>query len=259
MYDTSRGVGEAKEAFADLGVEVTDSDGSLRSSMPVLKEVATKIAAMTNETEQAAYAGKIFGTRYGTQLMPLLKLGASGIDELMQKAKDLNITVSTEAATAAAEFTDRMKDIKDSLAGAGRSIGEILIPSLTKFAEKIVETIKKMTEWAKEHPKLIEWTVKIGATLGVLAAVGGPILMAVSAFMKMKGAIAVVGTALKVVGSLALTNPIGMAIAAAGALYIAWTTNFGGIRDFTLAVVDKVKEALGWLWDKVKWVLEKLG
>lgn len=259
MYDTSRGVGEAKEAFADLGVEVTDSNGSLRSSMPVLKEVATKIAAMTNETEQAALAGKIFGTRYGTQLMPLLKLGASGIDELMQKAKDLNITISTEAATAAAEFTDRMKDIKDSLAGAGRSIGEILIPSLTKFAEKIVEIIKKMTEWAKTHSKLIEWIVKIGATLGVLAAVGGPLLIAVSAFMKMKGAIIAVGTALKVVGSLAITNPIGMAIAAAGALYVAWTTNFIGIRDFTLAVVDKVKEALGWLWDKIEWVLEKLG
>jgi len=194
MYDTSRGVGESKEAFRDLGVEVVNADGSLRSSMPVLLEVATKIAAMTNETEQAAYAGKIFGSRYGTQLMPLLKLGASGIDELMNKAKELNITISTDAASAAAKFNDKLTDLKDSLSGMGRSIGDILIPSLTEMGEKVVENIKKMTEWAKEHPKLIEGITKLGAGLGALAMVGGPVLMAAAAFSKIKEAMIAIST-----------------------------------------------------------------
>lgn len=177
IYDTSMGVGEAKDVFEKLDVSVVNADGSLRSSMPVLKEIATKIAAMTNETEQAAYAGKIFGTRYGTQLMPLLKLGASGIEELMEKAKELGITMTTEAATAAAEFTDRMTDLKGSLAGAGRMIGDTLIPAITPLIEKATEIVVKIKEWAEENSELVEKIFKWAAALGVTLAVLGPILV----------------------------------------------------------------------------------
>ena len=259
MSDAAQGVGESLEAFEYLNIEVLDTEGNLRDTIDVLKEAATKLAAMTDETKQIALATEIFGARYGTQLLPLLKEGGAGIEALMEKAKKLNIVISTESAKAAADFTDRLADLKESIAGAGRDIGDILIPPLTKLAEKAIEIVKKIKNWADAHKPLVEILVKVGATLGVLAAVGGPILMAISAFMKMKGAIAAVGVALKVLGGLATTNPIGMVIMAVGALYLAWTTNFGGIRDFVLAVVEKVTEALGWLWDKVKWVLEKLG
>jgi len=259
MNDAAQGVGESLEAFKYLNINVTDTKGNLRDTIDVLKEAATKLAGMTDETKQVALATEIFGARYGTQLLPMLKEGGAGIEALMKKAKELGIVMSTEAARKAAEFNDRMTDLKESLSAAGRGIGEILLPTLIKLSERAIEIIKRVKEWADAHKPLVEIIVKVGATLGVLAAVGGPILLAVSAFMKMKAAITVIGGALKVLGGLAATNPIGMVIAAAGALYLAWTNNFGGIRDFTLEVVEKVKEALGWLWDKVKWVLEKLG
>ena len=257
MDDMSMGVGEAKDAFEFLGIKVTDTEGKLRPTIDVLKEAATKLADMTDETKQISLATDIFGARYGTQLLPMLKEGGAGIEALMEKAKELGVVMSTEAAAKAAEFNDRLTDLKESIGAAGRGIGEILIPPLTKLAEKAIEIIKKIKDWADAHKPLVEIIIKVGATLGVLAAIGGPILMAVSAFMKVKVAITAVSIAAK---ALAISSgPIGWLILAAGALYLAWTTNFGGIRDFTLKVVDKVKEALGWLWDKVKWVLEKLG
>ena len=259
MNDAAQGVGESLEAFEYLNIEVLDTEGNLRDTVDVLKEAATKLAAMTDETKQIALATEIFGARYGTQLLPMLKEGGAGIEALMKKAKELGVVMSTEAAAKAAEFNDRLTDLKESIGAAGRGIGEILMPTLIKLAEKAIEIIKKIKDWAEAHKPLVEMIIKVVATLGVLAAVGGPVLMAVSVFMKMKGAIAAVGVALKVLGGLATTNPIGMVIMAVGALYLAWTTNFGGIRDFVLAVVEKVTEALGWLWDKVRWVLEKLG
>jgi len=194
MDDASKGTGEAKEAFEELGISVVDVEGNLRPTIDVLKEAATKIAAIENPTKQAALAMEIFGARSGTQLIPLLKMGGAGIEELMEKAKELGITMSTEAASAAAEFKDRLTDLKGSLAGAGRAIGEVLIPPLTTLAEKAIEIVKKIKEWADAHKPLIEAIILIGAKLGVLAAVGGPILMAVSAFMKMQGAITALGT-----------------------------------------------------------------
>ena len=259
LKDAADGTGLAKDAFEELGISVVDSEGNLRDTVDVMKEAATKLSKMTDETKKVALAGEIFGKRYGSQLLPMLKMGGQGIEDLMKQAEKLNLTITDKAAKAAANFKDEMTKLTGSIAGLGRDIGNILIPHLTELSKRAVEVVKNITAWSKEHPELISGIIKAIAVLGVLAAVGGPILIAVSAFMKMKGAIIAVGTALKLIGSLALTNPIGMAIAATGALYLAWTTNFGGIRDFTIAVVDKVKEALGWLWDKVKWVLEKLG
>ena len=187
----------------------------------------------------------------------MLKEGGAGIEALMEKAKELGVVMSTEAAAKAAEFNDRLTDLKESIGAAGRGIGEILIPPLTKLAEKAIEIIKKMKDWADAHKPLVEIIIKVGATLGVLAAIGGPILMAVSAFMKMKGAITAISIAMKAL--YISSGPIGWLILAAGALYLAWTTNFGGIRDFTLKVVDGIKKVLGWLWDKVLWLGEKLG
>jgi len=260
MDDVSQGIGEAKDAFEFLDIAVVDTTGNLRPTMDVLKEAATKLAKMTDETKQVALATDIFGARYGTQLLPMLKEGGDGIEALMEKAKELGIVMSTEAAAKAAEFNDRITDLKESVGGMGRSIGEILIPPLIKFSEKAIEIIKRIKEWADAHKPLVEMLVKVGATLGVMAAVGGPILLAVSAFLKMKVAIIAVGAAVKMVAAFFLySGPIGWIIAAVGALALAWTTNFGGIRDFTITVVGKITEALGWLWDKVKWVLEKLG
>ncbi len=177
MDDASRGIGEGLDAFRELDIAVTDTEGNLRSTVDVLKEAATKISAIEDPTKQAAYAMDLFGSRAGPQLLPLLKMGEAGIDELMKKAKELGITITTEAATAAAEFTDRMTDLKGSLAGAGRMIGDTLIPAITPLIEKATEIVVKIKAWAEENSELVEKIFKWAAALGVTLAVLGPILI----------------------------------------------------------------------------------
>ena len=229
IKDAADGTGTAKDAFEELGISVIDSEGNLKSTVEVMKEAATKLAEMGDKTRQAALAGEIFGTRYGTQLLPMLKAGGDGIEELMQKAKDLNIVVSTEAATAAAEFTDRMTELKGSLGAAGREIGDALIPALTPLVEKITEIVGKVVTWAKENPELVTSIIKVVAVIGAAAAVGGPILMAATAFSGIATAIGLI------------CSPIGLVIAAVAGLAIAWKTNFMGIQDKTKAVIEFLK------------------
>ena len=259
MDDYSKGIGEAKDAYEELNISVTDADGNLRDTVDVFKEIATKISAIENPTKQASIAIDIFGGRAGPQLLPMLKMGEKGIDDLMRKAEELGISLSTKEAKAAAEFTDRLTDLKGSVAGVGREIGFVLMPILTDLAEKVIVIIKKVKDWAEAHEPLVKLIVTVGAAVGALALVGGPILMAISVISKLKVAIVAVGAAIKVVTIAMASNPLGLAILATGALYTAWVTNFAGIRDFTLAVVDGVKKALGWLWDKIEWLGKKLG
>jgi len=183
IKETSDGAGIAKDAFEELGISVIDIEGNLRPTVDVMKETATKLAAMDDETRKVALAGEIFGSRYGSQLLPMLKIGGEGIEELMEKAKELGITMSTEAATKAAEFTDAMTDLKGSLAGAGRMIGDTLIPAITPFIEKATEIVVKIKEWAEENRPLVENIFKWAAGLGLALAVIGPILMLLPALI----------------------------------------------------------------------------
>ncbi len=177
MDDASMGIGEGMEAFELLNIAVMDSEGKLRSTVDVLKEAATKISAIEDPTKQAALAMDLFGARAGPQLLPLLKMGEEGIEDLMKKAEELGITITTEAATAAAEFTDRMTDLKGGLAGAGRMIGDTLIPAIIPLIEKVTEIVVKIKEWAEENKPLVENIFKWGAALGVALMVLGPIAM----------------------------------------------------------------------------------
>ena len=175
MDDASNGIGLGKEAFDELGISVVDFEGDLRPTIDVLKEAATKIAEIDNPTKQAALAMDLFGSRAGPKLLPLLKQGEGGINDLMEKAKELNGVISTESATAGADFTDRMNDLKVSLAGVGRTIGDILIPAVTPFIEKATEIVGKITEWAEENETLVTNLTKWGGILGVVLLVLGPI------------------------------------------------------------------------------------
>jgi len=256
MDDASKGIGLGMEAFKELDISVTDSDGNLRSTIDVLKEAAAKISEIENPTKQAALAMDLFGARAGPELLPLLKAGEGGIEELMNRAKELGITMSTEAATKAAEFTDRMTDLKGSLAGAGRTIGDTLIPAIIPLVEKVTEIVGKVVAWTKENPELVATITKVVAVVGVAAAVGGPILMLVSAFNILAPAIALVGTI--------ATGPIGLLIIAVAAIIAIWK-NWDVIVEFVSGFVEKIvtflKElktmAVQKVTEMIDWIVQK--
>ncbi|GAJ19529.1 unnamed protein product, partial [marine sediment metagenome] len=130
MDDASMGIGEGMEAFKLLDIAVMDSEGKLRSTVDVLKEAATKISAIEDPTKQAALAMDLFGARAGPQLLPLLKAGEEGIEELMNKAKELGIVVSTEAAVF------NTIAVKAPVTAAPATVA--ILPIFPIFSEKLV-------------------------------------------------------------------------------------------------------------------------
>ena len=148
MVDYSRGIGLAKRTFEELGLTVMDSTGKMKGTSAFLLEVSDKIKNMTDETKKAAFISEIFGAKAGTQLLPLLKLGSGGIQELMDKAKELGVVMTTSEAAIAADYTDTMTDMMGAVKGAQRVIGIELLPVLKDVAEDI-------TAWVTANRALI--------------------------------------------------------------------------------------------------------
>ena len=104
-YDALRGLSTAVDAFADLGINIYAADGQLKGTEQLFMESAEALSKMENNTKKAALATVVFG-RAGTSLLPMLRDGPEGLLAVMEEAKKLGIVMSTEDATAAAQFAD---------------------------------------------------------------------------------------------------------------------------------------------------------
>lgn len=162
-FDAAHGMKEQADTFALLGVSVQDASGGMRSGTEIFRDIAESIAAMDDPTAQAALAMRVFG-RSGAELLPLLKSGGAGIDELMQRAEKLGLVMSDQAARDAEEFGDAIDDLKLSAKGVAIAIGEAAFGT-TEYAKKIAEAVGGVSTWIREHETAVQ----------VIAAVSGGI------------------------------------------------------------------------------------
>lgn len=137
-------------------------------------------------------------------------------------AEDLETIAGAAGATQKAfEIQNRSFQAQaDSLKNKGMAIlieaGMVLVPILIDLAEAVTPLVGRLKEL---NPEWIKFGLLIGGALFLL----GPLLT-------------VIGSVTTVVG--ALVSPLGAAALAVGALGLAWQTNFLGIKDMSLQLID---------------------
>ena len=135
--DMSRGIGEARREFEDLGIDVMDSNGNLREMEDLVLEVADRFSQMEDGTRKTAMAQRLFG-RSGSEMIPMLNKGAAGIKEMTDEARAMGIVFSKESAKACEEFNDNITRLKGTLRGLTQDIGNMVIPAMTDMMSMIL-------------------------------------------------------------------------------------------------------------------------
>jgi len=166
--ESSEGKGAAKE-LKDLGVELKNSDGSLKSSTQLFEEVGFGIAKIKDPIERAGVASKFFGKSYAN-LLPLFAEGEEGIAALKQEAEDLGIVFDDAFLNNSDEINDNITKLKGGLTGIAKAALAPLLPHLVSFTKQGVEIVKGIVKWVK-GTKLLQ-AITIGfAAKGVMALV----------------------------------------------------------------------------------------
>jgi hypothetical protein len=142
MADASTGSGKAAESFQQLGINVKNQDGTLKSQREVLEEIADRFAGMEDGARKSALAQDILG-RSGTQLIPLLNGGAQGIRDMADESDRLGNTISTRTAKSAEEFNDNITRLTTVMGGLARTIAGPVIESLAKFTTAMFDAWKQ--------------------------------------------------------------------------------------------------------------------
>lgn len=138
MADVAQGSKEAAAVFDSLGVKVKNSDGSLRSSEQVLKDIAQRFSEFEDGSTKTAYAVEIFG-RAGAKLIPLLNSGRDGLAEMAEEARQLGVVFDEKAAKAAERFNDNLTRLGQVARGLKIELFQGLIQPLTEITQRFLE------------------------------------------------------------------------------------------------------------------------
>lgn len=133
MDSAREGTGAAAEAYAKLGVSVTNADGSLRDQEQVYWEVIDALGNISNETERDALAMDILG-KSAKELNPLIEAGSDTMAQLAQEAHDTGYVMSDETLEAFGAFDDQMQRFNNATDNAKHSLGGVLLPLLGDLA-----------------------------------------------------------------------------------------------------------------------------
>lgn len=163
----------------DISKLPTDTEGAFQSIIIALSQVE-------DSTLQAYYANEIFGERMATELIPLLKKGASGIKEFSNEFEQVGY-LSNEQVKQLSQVDNELNRVSQQFQNAKTQLGIALIPVLESFARilenVIVPAIKKVADGFDKLPEPMK-DVMTGALL--LIAALSPVLLLIS---KITGAI----------------------------------------------------------------------
>ena len=140
MTEANTGVGDGAVVFDTLGVSVKNADGSMKSTQDVLLQVANVFANLEDGAVKTSLAVKLFG-KSGMDMIPMLNLGAAGINQLTAEAERLGLKLSTETARSAEAFNDNLTALKASSSALGISLSREFLPELINISNAMREAV----------------------------------------------------------------------------------------------------------------------
>ena len=249
---------KAAACMEQLGLDVYDSEGNMRSLNDILGDLNTSMDGMT-AAEKSNIIGQIFNKTDLSSVNALLANTGSTWDDLQQSIIDSGGAAQQMADTQLDNLQGQITILKSALEGLAISFGELLLPAI----KMIVGWVQKFVDWLNG---MDEGTKKVVTTIALLAAALGPVLIvigkvvsAVGTIMtivpKVAGVINTVKTAFAALNTTMLANPIFLIIAAITALVAAfiylWNTN-EDFRQFWINLWENVKEVAIAVWEAIK-------
>lgn len=253
----------AREALNELGVEITDSDGKMKSLSEIIGLLNKSTEGMT-DAQKAAMVSTIFGTEATSGMLSLMESGPEKIKKMT--------TALEESGGASKKAADEMLDgwagsltkMESSLDVATKSLVNSLAPAIEKVASAVEKASNAFTSLNPKTQAIIGGTAALVTVGLILATVFGLILSAVGSvigvfgrFMPMLfGSAGQAGLLTKTLTLLRgaftfLTGPIGIVIGVISLLVLALVKTYQEhegfrtkVNEVWTTVTDKISSAV---------------
>jgi len=271
-----RGTGESLAFFKGLDIEFQKSNGELRDTEDILRDIADRFKDAPDGPEKTVAAMRLLGEEAGPLMINMLNDGSAGLDEMAKKAERLGVVISEEDAVAMEEFNNSIADVMTGLQGIAQAITTALLPVLKPLVDsaidfvvanrelvktKAITFLKQAGEAVKGFFNIIVKVVKfvepfvdllggpgVVAFAAIAAIIFGPVLLAFGAMILAFIQVAVALVPVIIAAATAAGGFGALAISVAAVLLpLLAIVALGALIFFTFKKVnDAVQEAGGW-------------
>jgi len=140
--DAGRGLKTQADIFKDLGVNIKNSDGSLKSFEGILKETADGLGGLGSEAERATVLANLFG-RAGIQFSEIFRNGSEGLDGFIDRAKTLGIILDEQTIRNVEKFNDSVSVIGLQLGAVKNQVFAAFVPALQAISTELSDNLTK--------------------------------------------------------------------------------------------------------------------
>lgn len=136
MADADAGSASASETFEKLGINIYDTDGSMRSAESVFYEMIDAMGQVANETERDAMAYDLFG-RSAKELNPLIEMGSEGLADLQAEAHAAGAVMDGDMLGSLGAVDDAMQRMDQAVQVVQRNFAVALAPAISAVGEEL--------------------------------------------------------------------------------------------------------------------------
>lgn len=235
-----------KKVMTQLGISITNSDGSMKSLGDVIDNIRGGFKGLTKD-QQAAYAKQLFGKQSMAGMLSIIKTSDKEYNKL---AKSINNSGGAAEKTSKKQLNNlkgQLTLLKSALEGAAITIGNKLTPHIKKVTGFIQSLADKFNNLSDKQVNTIIKFAGIAAAMGPVIMIIGKIIgtvgSAVTIFSKVTKTISAFGGIMGLI-----TSPAGIVIAVVAALAavaLIVIKNWNKIKPALQKVANFLKQVFG--------------
>lgn len=132
--EAGKGTGEAKDALAQMGIQLKDNNGNMRSTESLLGDVADAFSKVQDPSERLRLAFKLFDSE-GTAMVEMLGGGKVGLQNMTTEAERLGVVLSENTIAGVERANNALSAMGSSLGGVWNKLTASLAPALEAFGQ----------------------------------------------------------------------------------------------------------------------------
>ena len=230
-------------AMDELGIVLTESDGSFKSLDDIVSLLRGKFAGMTDE--QKTYYATLFAGKEGmSAMLSLLNLTQEEYDAIAVSMDNAGGVARTTAEIMQDNLQGQVKELQSALEGLAIQFGEVILPYLKKFVGRIQDVVTWFSELSvvekEQVVQLALFAAAVGPVLFILGTFIGVLGKFASTIGEVKGAITGTFATFKTMGTWYTKLQEGQALCAAGFTHFGIMAKASAVQSAVLTAALEV-------------------
>ena len=199
---------EVKKAMGELGISMTNSDGTMKSFSDVMHDMKKGFSGLTEEGK-LFYANQIFGKTATAGMLAVINSTDDAYDSLERSIKGASGAAGEAASGRLDNLNGQLTLLKSAIEGIAIRIGDFILPYLKQFVEWAQKLADMLNSMSDEQLKAVLKNIALVASIGPMLIGFGKLVKIVGIVIKVFALVSKAGGFIAVI-----TGPVGLVIAA---------------------------------------------